>query len=107
MSVLGADRQNHLVNKITEDFLENKMISAPDRDFLFQRVRIALSEFVKEWTELDKEVERKIRSIKRGVPPGTSEWELLYSKYFEESFRKISSVLVKAQVSGALQNKKS
>ena len=107
MSVLGADRQNHLVNMITENFLKNKMISAPDRDFLFQRIRIALSEFVREWTELDSKVEKKIRSIKRGVLPGTSEWELLYSKYFEEDFKKISSVLVKAQISGAPQNKKS
>ena len=95
MSLLSADRQNYFVNKITEDFLRNKWVSAPDRDFLFQRVRIAFSQFIREWEELETEAEKKVRSIKRGVVHGTAEWDLLFSKYLEESFRKKSVLFVK------------
>lgn len=105
MSFISADRQNYLVNKITEDLLQSKFVSS-SRDSLFQGVRVAVSQFVREWEELEKDANAKIRSIKRGVIPGTAEWDLLQAKYMEESFKKKSSVIVKAQISGASQNKK-
>ena len=33
---------------------------------------------------IDAMVRRKIESLKRGVPEGSGEWEILYRKYYEE-----------------------
>jgi uncharacterized protein len=33
---------------------------------------------------IDATVRRKIESLKRGVPEGSAEWEVLYRKYYEE-----------------------
>ena len=33
---------------------------------------------------IDAMVRRKIESLKRGVPEGSAEWDVLYRKYYEE-----------------------
>lgn len=33
---------------------------------------------------IDGMVRRKIESLKRGVPEGSAEWDVLYRKYYEE-----------------------
>jgi len=93
--ILTGDRQNYLVRKITDSLLQNKLVSYLDKDFLFQKVRIGLSQFLREWEEIDRSAIQKIQSIKRGVIPGSSEWDVLYMQYFEENFKKKSSSLVK------------
>ena len=37
---------------------------------------------------IDGLVRRKIESLKRGVPEGSSEWDVLYRKYYEEETSK-------------------
>ena len=92
---LSPDRQNHLANVIVRDLMETNYVSVASRDILFSAVKKAFSEFVREWEEMDKEISYKISSIKRGIHPGSSEWEALYSRFFEEIFRKKSRLFVK------------
>ena len=92
---LSPDRQNHLANKILEELSKKNLISSPSREVLFSAVKKALSFFVKEWEEMDEDISYKIRSIKRGIHPGSSEWDVLYSRFFEEIFRKKSRLFVK------------
>ena len=44
----------------------------------------AAIESITEDDVIDRLVRDKIASLKRGVPVGTSEWEILYRKYYEE-----------------------
>ena len=39
---------------------------------------------LKEDDMIDALVRRKIASLKRGVPEGGNEWDILYRKYYEE-----------------------
>lgn len=92
---LSADRQNSLANAILKDLLENGFVLASSREVLFEKIKQALSCFVQEWDELEQGISDKIQSIKRGVRPGSSEWDVLYARFLEESFRKKSRLFVK------------
>lgn len=92
---LSPDRQNHLANIILENLLKQDFVESPSRELLFEKIKQALLLFEKEWEEMDQEISHKISSIKRGVHPGSSEWDVLYSRFLEESFRKKSRLFVK------------
>ena len=71
------------------------MVQAPSPEILFEQVKSAVHFFVQEWEEMEQEVLKKIESIKRGIRPGSSEWDVLYSRFLEESFRKKSRLFMK------------
>ena len=92
---LSSDRQNHLAHRILEDLLKQNLIESPSRELLFEKIKQGFLLFDKEWEEMDREISQKIASIKRGVLPGSSEWDVLYGRFLEESFRKKSRFFVK------------
>lgn len=92
---LSSDRQNDLANTILEDLLGQGLVKADSRETLFEKIKQALNFFNREWEEMDQEISHKIESIKRGIHPGSSEWDVLYSRFLEESFRKKSRLFVR------------
>ena len=92
---LSADRQSYLSHKLTDRLLKKNLIQAPSKELLFERLKLAVSFFAQEWGELEQEALKKIESIKRGIRPGSSEWDILYNRFLEESFRKKSRLFVK------------
>ena len=92
---LSPDRQTYLAHAISEDLLKEEYVLTPSKEILFEKIKQALSLFVKEWADMDREISNKISSIKRGVRPGSSEWDVLYQRFLEESFRKKSRLFVK------------
>ena len=91
---LSPDRQTSLANSILKDLLEQNLIEAPSRELLFEKIKQAVIFFVQEWEKIDQEATYKVQSIKRGIRPGSSEWDTLYSRFLEESFRKKSRLFV-------------
>ena len=91
----SADRQGYLARIITEDLLKKGLVKASSPELVFEKIKKALNFFVKEWEEMDQDISHKIESIKRGVRPGSSEWDVLYHRFLEESFRKKSRLFVK------------
>ena len=89
------DRQNQLVNSILEDLLEQGFVENSTREILFEKIKQGFLLFNEEWEEMDREISEKITSIKRGVQPGSSEWDVLYGRFLEESFRKKSRLFVR------------
>ncbi len=47
-----------------------------------------LSEHFQRGDKIEEIVRRKIASLSRRVVPGSTEWEVLYRRYFEEEARK-------------------
>lgn len=94
--ILSQDRQDYLVHIIVEEFLKNKQVETSSRELLFQKVKIGITQFVKEWADLDKEITEKIKSIKRGVLPHSSEWDVLYNQYLKDAFQRKSVLFVKS-----------
>ena len=58
-----------------------------ERAALIEAKRL-LSEHFQRDDKIDEIVRRKISSLSRRVVPGSTEWEVLYRRYFEEESRK-------------------
>ena len=92
---LSADRQSYISHKLVDRLLEKNLVELSSKEVLFGPVKSAVHLFVQEWEEMEQEVLKKIESIKRGIRPGSSEWDVLYNRFLEESFQKKSRLFVK------------
>ena len=66
---------------------------SPEGEILSERAALVeakrlLSEHFQRDEKIDEIVRRKIASLSRRVVPGSTEWEVLYRRYFEEEIRK-------------------
>lgn len=52
-------------------------------------VRRILEDLLRAEARMDEEVRRKISSQKKGILEGSSEWEILYRKYYQEELKKL------------------
>lgn len=73
---------NHLVASDDVDFIE-------DRDTIRQEVMDALQSLLRDEEKVDTEVRRKITSQKKEIPEGSSEWDILYRKYYQEEMKRM------------------
>lgn len=64
---------------------EGEVIS--ERAALVEAKRLLAEHFQRD-AKIDEIVRRKIASLSRRVVPGSTEWEVLYRRYFEEETRK-------------------
>lgn len=64
---------------------EGEVVS--ERAALVEAKRL-LSEHFQRDDKIDEIVRRKIASLSRRVVPGSTEWEVLYRRYFEEEAKK-------------------
>ena len=59
-------------------------------------VRLAIVRLLKRELQMEADIERKvtakIESLRRGVPEGSPEWEILYRKYYDEETAKYRSI---------------
>ncbi|MDE0119579.1 MAG: DUF507 family protein [Bdellovibrionales bacterium] len=82
--MLSSDRQSHWSLLIVEELLNKGLIQYRDKNKVIRATRRALSFFVQEHEQIEQKVCQKIASLKRKVPESSSEWEVLYSRYYEE-----------------------
>ena len=65
----------------------------PESEVVSERAAVVeakrlLSEHFQRDDKIDEIVRRKIASLSRRVVPGSTEWEVLYRRYFEEEAKK-------------------
>lgn len=65
--------------------VEGEVIS--ERAALVEAKRLLTDHFQRD-DKIDEIVRRKIASLSRRVVPGSTEWDVLYRRYFEEEARK-------------------
>jgi hypothetical protein len=58
-----------------------------ERSALAESKRVLAEHFQRD-DKIDEKVRRKIASLSRRVVPGSTEWDILYRRYFEEELRK-------------------
>jgi len=73
---------NHLVASDDVDFIE-------DRDTIRQEIMEILQSLLRDEEKMDTEVRRKITSQKKDIPEGSSEWDILYRKYYAEEMKRM------------------
>lgn len=82
--ILSEDRQAHLAHLVTDKVWGDDIVDFTDDDEALRAAKKAIQSFVKEVSEIDQKAREKVASLKRNVLEGTSEWEILYRKYYEE-----------------------
>lgn len=86
--IISEDRQSHLAHMITDAIWNDDLVDYSDDDLALRLAKKAIAEFVKEDEQIDKLAREKVASLKRGVVEGSTEWEVLYKKYYEEERKK-------------------
>lgn len=80
-----SDNRIAALSRLVLRALEGEVIS--ERAALVEAKRL-LSEHFQRDDKIDEIVRRKIASLSRRVVPGSTEWEVLYRRYFEEEAKK-------------------
>lgn len=93
--IFSTARRTHLSRLIAEDLIKEGHVEGSQKELLFETIRRGFFSFEKEWKQLHEEVSYKLKSIKRGIAPGSAEWDTLYQRFFEEAFNKKARVLLK------------
>lgn len=85
------DRLSHLAHIIHKGLIDGALkdqVSYTDADKAHHEIKKTLIEYFKTEDVADQAAREKVASLKRGVPEGSREWDILYRKYFEEEMSK-------------------
>jgi uncharacterized protein len=88
---LTRDKVNVLSHAVAD-----KLASVDEIEFIEDRntIRLAVFDLLLGWLKKEEAIEatarRMVLSQSRKIPEGSSEWEVLYRKYYEEALRDIT-----------------
>jgi hypothetical protein len=86
VSRLSDNRINALARLVLRELATTGEI-VNERAALAESKRVLAEHFQRD-DKIDELVRRKIASLSRQVVPGSTEWDILYRRYFEEESRK-------------------
>ena len=86
--ILSEERVSHLARLIVDGIWNDDLVDYVDDDAALRAGKKGLNQFVKVVQDIDAKVQAKIASLKRGVPEGSPEWDIMYGKYFEEEMQR-------------------
>jgi hypothetical protein len=81
---LSEDRISHIAHLIFDAVWKDDMVDFTDDNKALLEIKKVITDYLKVEDEADSAARLKIRSLSRGVPEGSREWDILYKKYFEE-----------------------
>ncbi len=87
---LSRDKINVLARGVTEALKQVDAVEfVEDPVTIRQEVRKILEDLLKEEAKIDLAARAKIESQKRTIVEGTTEWDILYRKYYNEEVKKL------------------
>lgn len=86
---LSDERINYLSHHIISTLKREGLIFVSDESMLVQESKKVMIKFLKNEEAIDQKVRTKILSIKRGIPEGSREWDVLYEQYYNEEMDKL------------------
>lgn len=86
--MLSEERMSHFTHVIIDGIWNDDLVEYTDEDMAIKVAKRALSKFVSQFAEIDSKVRGMVASLKRNVPEGSPEWDVMYAKYFEEEMKK-------------------
>ena len=86
--ILSEDRQTHFAHLLIDGIWNDDLVDYSDDDMAIKVAKRAISNFIAEMEEIDRKAKATVASLKRGVPEGSPEWDVLYAKYLEEELRR-------------------
>ncbi|RMG59415.1 MAG: DUF507 family protein [Deltaproteobacteria bacterium] len=81
---LSEDRISHIAHMIFDRLYDDDVVDFDDEEEGLREIKRAMVDFFKYYDEIDATCRRKIESLRKKVPEGSPEWEILYRKFFED-----------------------
>jgi hypothetical protein len=85
---LSEDRQSHLAHVVIDGIWNDDLVEYTDEDAAMRAGKRAVVQWVADEAKIDTTVRAKVASLKRNVLEGTPEWDIMYSKYYQEETNK-------------------
>ncbi|MFO1518646.1 MAG: DUF507 family protein [bacterium] len=85
---LSEERISHLCHLVCDGLYKDDLLDYSDEDEALKVIKQTVLHYLQTDDQIDDAVRQKIVSLKRGVPEGSREWEILYKKYYEEEAQK-------------------
>ncbi len=82
--IFSEERQSHLAHIITDGIWKDDLVDFEDDGLILRLAKKAISDWIAGEDTLDQTVRKKIETLKRNVQEGSPEWDIMYSKYYEE-----------------------
>ena len=86
--ILSDERQNNFIRLVVDTIWNDDLVDYTDDDAAFRFAKKGMSEFLKEYQEIEVKTRQTISNLKRNVVEGSPDYDVLYSKYFEEELKK-------------------
>ena len=86
---LSDDKISHLTHVVLKGMIEQKALTPlVDEGQIRREMRRVIMNELKLADSIDEAVKRKLQSYSKKIYEGTSEWEVMYNKFFEEETSK-------------------
>jgi hypothetical protein len=84
--ILSEDRQKLFAHLLIDKLWGDEFIEFDEdsEDVVIRETKRLIGEWVGEQGDIDLEVRKKLGNLKRDVPEGSSEWKIMYKKYYAE-----------------------
>jgi hypothetical protein len=86
--MISEDRLSHLAAIIVDGIWHDDLVEYTDEDMAMRIAKRAATKFATEMKDVDKKTRDKVASLKRNVIEGSPEWDVMYSKYYEEEMQR-------------------
>jgi hypothetical protein len=87
--MLSEDKTSHLAHVLLQAVKKSPSVTVKGEDGpLLKDIKRVLAAELAQEAEIDRKVRAKLSSYSRGIVEGSSEWDVLYRKTFEEETRK-------------------
>jgi hypothetical protein len=88
---LSRDKVNLLSHRVADTLAEiDEVTFREDRNTIRLAALNSLNKWLKRESEMDLAARHKIESQSRTIPEGSSEWDILYRKYYEEELQRLT-----------------
>ncbi len=87
--MLSEDKISHLSHVIFNEIKRHAAVKVTgDEERVLKAVKRVLADELAQEGEIDQKVRAKLATYSRGIVEGSTEWDVLYRKTFEEETRK-------------------
>ena len=84
--MISEDRQKVFAHLLIDGLWGDEFIDFDEdsEDTIIREAKRLVGQWVNEQGDIDNDVRQKIDNLKRDVPEGSSEWKILYNKYYAD-----------------------
>ena len=88
---LSRDKVTDISHKLVDMLKKNRELRLKNKDTNAVRLEIVrvMTELLVAEDKVDRAARTKIRTLKKEVPEGTEEWDLLHKRYYSEELKKL------------------